>query len=366
MACPDHRCYLWQQQERIDRLHQERYCLTELHTKCPWLMLPRPNSHPKRNRAGTTIKAITGGTAFLALIGLIIAAPRFGFDIAQHVPLSAQIGPLAPASSPDVTTRAPGQPDPRLLPPDALSAELLTGTSPTFMTISIPTDRGGAFAAGNVGFSFPSGALKGLDGPISVAVKRRPVSVPLPVAPWQISSHGTIFQLAISDAQGKQVTTFPAPVTVLFKYSDVDLAVAAGDPAILTAGLVIDSRSPLIANPVGFPFGTWVFFPPSVTHYEAGQGTVSVETQVAPTVLGIMTRPYTQVRVVKETGLYSSFARTGKLFGVRATSSVLQVAGPPMQVVGPQIESRLLILDPATNNYAYVNAADVSPVLAGR
>ena len=41
-------------------------------------------------------------------------------------------------------------------------------------------------------------------------------------------------------------------------------------------------------------------------------------------------------------------------------------AGKPrfayLQVVEPQVGSRLLVLDPATKNYAYVNASDVGPL----
>jgi len=32
-----------------------------------------------------------------------------------------------------------------------------------------------------------------------------------------------------------------------------------------------------------------------------------------------------------------------------------------LQVVEPQVGSRLLVLDPSTKNYAYVNASDVGP-----
>lgn len=359
---PDHRCYLWQQQERVDLAHQQRYCLSELHGGCPWLMLPRPGSAPRR-RSGARpgwLKAAAGGTVFAALIALLVAAPHFGFNPVRHVQLPA-VAAFAPAGA-----AAPGagqQGDPRLLAADDLSADRLTGNSLSYMTISIPTDGGGAFVAGNVGFSFPAGALADQKGPVSVAVKHRPASVPVPVAPWQISTRGTLFELMVTDADGKQITTFPAPVTMLIRYSDLDLGVADGDANILTPGFIIDSRSPNLANPVHFPLGTWVFFPPSVTKFDAGTKTVRVRTQVAPTVLGVMTRPYNEVQVTKQTGLYSSFAKAGKLFGLRGPASVLQVAGPPMLVAGPQIDSRLLILDPQTDNYAYVNVADVSPVL---
>lgn len=35
----EHRCYLWMQRQRIDLLHQQRFCLTPNHPRCPWLMV---------------------------------------------------------------------------------------------------------------------------------------------------------------------------------------------------------------------------------------------------------------------------------------------------------------------------------------
>lgn len=40
-ASPEHRCYLWMARERIDRSHQQRYCLTEVHASCPWKAVTR-------------------------------------------------------------------------------------------------------------------------------------------------------------------------------------------------------------------------------------------------------------------------------------------------------------------------------------
>ena len=357
------RCRVTKQEERVDLAHQERYCLTALHANCPWLLLPRDGRARGRRSWWRTARGLTtlvGAASFLALVALLVVAPYLGFDPVQRISLAipAELGAPAPSVSPSSSDGS----DPRLLPADALSASLLQGDSPSYMTISIPTSTGGAFVAGNVGFSFPVAALAKHAGPVSVSIERRPVSIPIPVAPWQVSSHGTIFQMMVKDGDGKQITTFPAPVTVLIKYSPTDTGLVDGNTNILTAGFIIDSRSPDLANPAHFPLGTWVFFPPSVTHFDAGEGTVSIQTQVAPTVLGVMSRPYSELKVVKETGLYSSFARTGKLFGVRGAASRLQVAGPPMRVAGPQIDSRLLILDPQTNNYAYVNVSDVSPI----
>jgi hypothetical protein len=41
---PEHRCYLWMQRDRIDVLHQERFCLTAAHPSCPWLSALPPGA----------------------------------------------------------------------------------------------------------------------------------------------------------------------------------------------------------------------------------------------------------------------------------------------------------------------------------
>ncbi len=55
----------------------------------------------------------------------------------------------------------------------------------------------------------------------------------------------------------------------------------------------------------------------------------------------------------------------GALYSSFDPASSQKFAGKPqftyLQVVEPQVGSRLLVLDPATKNYAYVNASDVGP-----
>ncbi len=296
------------------------------------------------------------GAAAVIALGLVLL---FGMRqlLSQPRPSARSISPVSPAvAQPSIEPTPTAVPrDPRLVPADALSPELLVGDAPKFVSIAIPTDEGGAFIAGNVGLAFPSSALAGLDGPVQVTVERRPQTLPIPVAPWRVSSQGTIFELTVKDRNGKQITTFPAPITILFQYSNTDLSMADGNANILTAGFVIDSHSPAIANPTHFPVGTWVFFPASTTRLDTAQRAIRVRTQAAPTVLGLMTRPYAQVKVLaQQTGLYSNFSLTGKLFGTRPAGSVLDVAGP-------QVGNRLIVFDPETQNYAYVNAADVGP-----
>ena len=54
-------------------------------------------------------------------------------------------------------------------------------------------------------------------------------------------------------------------------------------------------------------------------------------------------------------GLYSSFdPASGQTFAGKPQFAYLQV-------VEPQVGSRLLVLDPIDKNYAYVNASDVGP-----
>ena len=69
-----------------------------------------------------------------------------------------------------------------------------------------------------------------------------------------------------------------------------------------------------------------------------------------------MTNPVGYVQTVKpDTQLQSSFdAKASQSFGGTAQFSYLQV-------VEPQVGTRLLVLNPKTGNYAYVNATDVGP-----
>jgi hypothetical protein len=55
-----------------------------------------------------------------------------------------------------------------------------------------------------------------------------------------------------------------------------------------------------------------------------------------------------------DTPVLSSFAGDAQTFGSKSQFSYLQV-------VEPQVGNRLLVLDPDTGNYAYVNATDVGP-----
>jgi len=81
-----------------------------------------------------------------------------------------------------------------------------------------------------------------------------------------------------------------------------------------------------------------------------------VKTQAIGSVLSVVTNPVGYVQTVKpNTAEQSSFdPGSSQTFGTKAQFSYLQV-------VEPQVGTRLLVLDPATGNYSYVNATDVGP-----
>lgn len=56
-ASPEHRCYLWMARERIDRAHQQRYCLTDAHAACPWKVVTRRHAG-EREGLGTQLSGV--------------------------------------------------------------------------------------------------------------------------------------------------------------------------------------------------------------------------------------------------------------------------------------------------------------------
>src|SRR5262249_43615117 len=109
-------------------------------------------------------------------------------------------------------------------------------------------------------------------------------------------------------------------------------------------------------NPLGFPVGTWVFFAPSVTKLDTNTGTISVSTQALGSYVSVFSNPVGYVQTTGgSTSVQSSFdANNSQEFGTKPQFSYLQV-------VTRQIGDRLLVLDPDTGNYGYVNATDVGP-----
>jgi hypothetical protein len=84
-------------------------------------------------------------------------------------------------------------------------------------------------------------------------------------------------------------------------------------------------------------------------------GTITVTTQLIGSTISVVTNPVGYVQTVSDTTPeLSSFGDNAQTFGDKPQFSYLQV-------VEPQIGDRLLVLDPDTGNYTYVNAADVGP-----
>ena len=192
--------------------------------------------------------------------------------------------------------------------------------------------------------------------PASGLFARGFAALPIPGGPAQYSPNGTIFDVAVKDANGGLLTTFPTALTVVFRYNAADLAQAQGNASVLTAAYLIDANSPDIENPNHYPVGTWVFFAPSVTTLDTTAGTVAVNTQAIGSTLTVITNPVGYVQTLTpNTPEASSFdPATSQTFGTKPQFSYLQVTEP-------QIGNRLLVLDPDTGNYSYVNATDVGP-----
>ncbi|HEU0168213.1 MAG TPA: hypothetical protein VFS62_10580, partial [Chloroflexota bacterium] len=221
----------------------------------------------------------------------------------------------------------------------------------------LSASTGGTVVAGNIGLSFPPKALSEAGGDVTVKVSAKPAAG-IPGGPAQYSPDGSIADIQVRNAQGDLITTFPDTVDVLFKYNQADLAMAHGDPNVLTAAYIIDQDSPKLENPLDFPIGTWVFFPPSNMTLDSTTGTIAVHTQAIGSIFSIVAAPVSYAKTLRDVQLFSSFdPRNSELFGSKKNASTLQV-------VEPQIGTRLLTRDPDTGKYAYVEAKDLGPVYA--
>lgn len=239
-----------------------------------------------------------------------------------------------------------------------VTAAELTGSAPASVAATLSAASGGVILAGNVGIVFPAGAFAGLSGNVSVTITANPAALANINAggPTQFSPNGTILDIDVRDANGVHITTFPAAVTIVFKPNPADLAMAGGDFSLLTGAYVIDADSPEAENPNHFPINTLVLIPPSAITVDPVSGTFTAVLHFIGSVVGVVANPVGYVETVNpDANLYSSFdPNTSQTFG-----GVGQFA--PLQVVEPQIGTRLLVLDPDTNNYSYVNATDVGP-----
>ena len=236
---------------------------------------------------------------------------------------------------------------------------------PVAATFSVPTGSDFTVVDHNVAVeghagSLPAGATINVGPPGGLGLRTFDLNgfaaLPIPGGPAQYSPNGTIFDMAVKDASGGLLTTFPTALSVVFRYNAADLAQAQGNASVLTAAYLIDANSPDIENPNHYPVGTWVFFAPSVTTLDTTAGTVAVNTQAIGSTLTVITNPVGYVQTLTpNTPEASSFdPATSQTFGTKPQFSYLQVTEP-------QIGNRLLVLDPDTGNYSYVNATDVGP-----
>jgi len=162
--------------------------------------------------------------------------------------------------------------------------------------------------------------------------------------------------LHVIEHVSEPVTTFQVPITLTVKYNAADVSQSNGHPETLTASYVIDANSPDVENPMHFPVGTFVLFAPEHASLNTTTGTVTVTTQAIGSTIAVVTNPVEYVQTLQpNTPELSSFdPNASQSFGDKPQFSTLQV-------VEPQIGNRLLVLDPDTGNYSYVNATDVGP-----
>jgi len=245
-------------------------------------------------------------------------------------------------------------------------SQVVTAPAPVAVSAAVNTSRGGIIVAGNTAIVLPASAFN-IPAPqpgqlfvapvVQVAVQPQPAGVPIPGGPAQFSPNGTVLDIKFTDqSTGKPITTFANPVQLTFRPNAADISQSGNHPETLTAAYVIDAQSPAIENPLGFPIGTFVIFPPSNVVNDTHTGTITVSTQALGSTVAVVTNPVGYVQTLGDNApVASSFdPNTSQEFGTKPQFSYLQV-------VEPQIGNRLLVLDPDTGNYGYVNAADVGP-----
>lgn len=309
----------------------------------PSLAAPAPAPPPGASGQPVAIPALAAAGISLAIP--TVPAPGAALVVGQvPVPLAPlAVGALVLPRSPAITT-------------NILNQLLATTSVPVPVSAAVSSASGGTIVAGNVGISFSPRSLAGFPSTIRVDVTTAP-AIGMPGGPAQFSPNGTLLDISISDpTTGATLTTFPDAVTVTLKYNGADLGQANGDPSMLGVAYVIDAASPDIENPNHFPAGTFVLFEPEAATLDAANGLIRVQTQAIGSAFTVLTQPLGYVQTLApDTREFSSFdPATSLVFAVRPQFTYLQV-------VEPQIGMRLMVLDPRTNNYAYVNARDVGP-----
>ncbi len=354
-----HRCYFLDQQDRIDAAHQAAFCLTAKHRACPW-QLWRPQIASRNPLKSAWTAALTGVVLLVVGIGALVGSGTVARSGAHIETMAAATKapdlipfplPVDAASVPSGLDRLPSTP--HTIPGTALTTSIFTATAPKSVTASLSTTVDGLVVAGNVAFFFPRDALASLAGPLNVEVTANPPDVPLPGGIARLGANNSLFATRMTDGLGRRVTTLPHPAAMIVLYNHTDLAVARDDPNTLAAGYLLDRTSPQIANPLGLAPGTWLFFAPSLTHVDVASGTLLVETQVVPSIASIINRTAGEVEAMRDNlPLLSGPTPDAVVLGLKPRFS-------RFTVVEPQIGTRLLVRDPDTNNYAFVNTTEV-------
>jgi len=264
--------------------------------------------------------------------------------------VAAQTSPSAVPPPPPITPGAV---------PTALESIIpTTATAPVNTTVTVSTSSGGVVVAGNAAISLPPGAFAGISGNVTVTVTAQPSVAGINLGgSSQFSPNGTVLDVSIiNQSTGQPITTFPTAVTIVVRPNPADLGIANGNFALLTMFYVIDPTSPSGENPNGYPVNTRVVVPPSAMSFDPANGFLSANLNFIGSVLGVGTNPVGYVQTTNPNAqLISSFdTSNAKSFGTEKQFSYLQVTEPA-------IGDTLMVLNPATGNYAYVKASDVGP-----
>jgi subtilisin family serine protease len=239
----------------------------------------------------------------------------------------------------------------------------ITGTAPESVTASISGPS--VVLGGNVALAVTGDMLAGVPGgKLTVSFTANPSTggpaTALLGPGFMLTDPGspgrTILGINFADGNGNPVTSFPSKFPIEMKYNATDVGQAQGNASKLTGAYVIDALSPPTENPLGLPIGAVVLFPQENVSTNTTTGTVTVLTQVLGSTVSVVTNPvgYVQTTSADVTEFSSFDPNTSQSFGTKAAQSYLQVVEPP-------IGNRLLVLDPDTGNYSYVNSTDVAP-----
>jgi hypothetical protein len=300
---------------------------------------PTTNTQPATSSVGPSggaVVSVSGTTSFSGGV-TVVGAAGANTGVAD-IPTGFVVGPLLPNAAPP------------------LDPSVITGTAPAPISANISAQTGGIILAGNAAIIVPPGAIASVPGGIVNVSVALATNVPVPGGPAQFSPNGSVYEIRFTDSAGNPVTTFPVPIPIEVKYNAADLSQAKGDPSTLTTAYVIDALTPPIANPLGLPPGTFLLFPAENVSRNLQTGTLVTTTRAIGSTISVVTNPVGYVQTTGDsTPVLSSFdPGTSQTFGEKPQFSYFQV-------VEPQIGNRLLVLDPDTGNYGYVNAADVGP-----